>query len=54
MIWQLCIQYANGRERVLRSYRSRETALNCIDAIYAQGYPLHIAYVVRHAQARIG
>lgn len=50
MNWQLCIQYPNGLERVLRSYRSRETALRCIDAIYAvQGYPLHIAYIVRSA-----
>jgi len=50
MIWQLCIQYANGTERVLRSYRHRETAVRSIDAIYSQGYPLHIAYIVRHAQ----
>ncbi|MBE9178450.1 family 2 glycosyl transferase [Oculatella sp. LEGE 06141] len=52
MVWQLCIQYSNGSERVLRSYRSRETALRCVDAIYnANGYPLHLAYVVRSAQA---
>lgn len=50
MIWQLCIQYANGTERVLRSYRNREAALRSVDALYSQGYPLHIAYVVRHAQ----
>jgi hypothetical protein len=50
MIWQICIQYANGTERVLRSYRNRETALRQIDAIYLQGYPMHVAYVVRHAQ----
>lgn len=53
MIWQLCIQYASGRERVLRSYKNRETALKCVDAIYAKGYPLHIAYVVRHAQVQM-
>jgi hypothetical protein len=53
MIWQLCIQYANGRERVLRSYKNREAALKCVDAIYAHGYPLHIAYVVRHAQVQV-
>lgn len=50
MVWQLCIQYANGSERVLRSYKTRDAALNCLDALYSQGYPLHIAYVVRHAQ----
>jgi hypothetical protein len=48
MIWQLCIQYANGSERVLRSYDNREFALKCVDAIYAKGYPMHVAYVVRH------
>ncbi|MDX2216625.1 MAG: hypothetical protein SFY66_25400 [Oculatellaceae cyanobacterium bins.114] len=47
MTWQLCVQYANGSERVLRSYRTREAALKCVDAIYSQGYPLHLAYVVR-------
>jgi hypothetical protein len=50
MTWQLCIQYSNGTERVLRCYRHRDTAVRCIDAIYSQGYPLHIAYVVRQAQ----
>lgn len=51
MIWQLCIQYANGTERVLRSYKNREAAVRTIDAIYnAQGYPLHLAYVVRQTQ----
>lgn len=52
MIWQVCIQYANGTFQVLRSYSQRETALKCVDAIYlAQGYPLHLAYVVRPAIA---
>jgi hypothetical protein len=51
MVWQLCVQYANGSERVLRSYKTREAALKCVDVIYSQGYPLHIAYVVRCAQA---
>ncbi|HEY9621945.1 MAG TPA: hypothetical protein V6C78_16430 [Crinalium sp.] len=49
MVWQLCIQYANGTERVLRSYKNREAALKCVDALYSQGYPLHFAYIVRHA-----
>lgn len=48
MIWQVCIEYANGYQKVLRTYNKRETALKCVDAIYlAQGYPLHLAYVVR-------
>ncbi len=51
MIWQLCIQYANGNERVLRSFKNRDIALRCVDALYStNGYPLHFAYVVRHAQ----
>ncbi len=51
MQWQVCIQYADGSERVLRSYKNRETAIRCIDAIYLEGYPLHYAYVVREAPA---
>jgi hypothetical protein len=47
MIWDVCVQYANGTKRVIRSYKNRETALKCVDAIYSQGYPLHLAYVVR-------
>jgi hypothetical protein len=47
MVWQLCIRYPNGKERTLRSYRNRESALKQIDAIYALGYPMHVAYVVR-------
>lgn len=48
MIWQLCIQYANGRERVLRSFHNRENALKWVDILYSvNGYPLHYAYIVR-------
>lgn len=48
MIWQVCIRYANGTEKTLRSYKNRETALKCVDAIYnTWGYPLHLAYIVR-------
>ncbi|GAB4231866.1 MAG: hypothetical protein Kow00121_60020 [Elainellaceae cyanobacterium] len=51
MIWQLCIQYANGTERVLRSFHNRETAIRWVDALYqTNGYPLHYAFVVRHTQ----
>ncbi|HIK55295.1 MAG TPA: family 2 glycosyl transferase [Synechococcales cyanobacterium M55_K2018_004] len=50
MIWQLCIQYSNGTEKVLRSYTNRDSALQGVDALYANGYPLHVAYVVRHVQ----
>jgi hypothetical protein len=50
MTLQLCIQYPNGAERVLKRYLHRDTAVRCIDAIYSQGYPLHIAYVIRQAQ----
>lgn len=53
MLWDVCIRYANGTEKVLRSYKNRETALRCVDAIYnAQGYPLHLAYIVRASAAR--
>lgn len=52
MLWNVCISYANGTERVLRSYKNRETALRFVDAIYnTQGYPLHLAYVVRASTA---
>lgn len=51
MQWQLCILYADGSERVLKSYKNRETAVRCVDAIYLEGYPLHYAYVVREASA---
>lgn len=47
MNWNVCIRYPDGQERPLRTYKSREVALRKIDAIYSQGYPMHIAYVVR-------
>jgi len=50
MDWQICIQYPSGKERVLRSCKNREVALRYVDAIYSEGYPLHIAYTVRPAQ----
>ncbi|HIK19313.1 MAG TPA: family 2 glycosyl transferase [Leptolyngbyaceae cyanobacterium M33_DOE_097] len=46
MTWQLCIQYPDGQRRSLRLYNNRERALRQVDAIYAQGYPLHVAYLV--------
>ncbi|XHX79113.1 MAG: family 2 glycosyl transferase [Stenomitos frigidus ULC029] len=49
-MWELCIRYPNGQERALRSYHDREVALKRIDAIYADGYPMHVAYIVRPAQ----
>jgi hypothetical protein len=52
MMWQLRIQYANGTERVLRSFQNRETALRWVDRIYSYGYPLHFAYIVRPAPTR--
>ncbi len=51
MVWQICICYPNGEERALRSCKDRETALRCVDAIYAQGYPMHVAYIVRSANS---
>jgi len=51
MIWEVCIQYPNGKERILCSHKQRETALKHIDAIYASGYPMHVAYIVRQASA---
>lgn len=50
MLWELCIRYPNGQERALRSYKNREVALKRIDAIYLEGYPMHVAYIVRPAQ----
>ena len=50
MLWELCIRYPNGQERALRSYKNRELALKRIDAIYADGYPMHVAYIVRPAK----
>lgn len=52
MTWEVCIQYANGTKQVLRSYNNRETAIRCVDAIYSQGYPLHLAYIVRMSPAK--
>ncbi|HEY9895061.1 MAG TPA: family 2 glycosyl transferase [Candidatus Sericytochromatia bacterium] len=49
-MWELCIRYPNGQERALRSYHDREVALKRIDAIYSEGYPMHVAYIVRPAQ----
>ncbi len=50
MVWQVCIRYPNGEERALRTCKDREVALKYIDKIYSQGYPLHVAYVVRSAE----
>lgn len=50
MLWDVCIRYPNGQERTLRSYKDREVALKRIDAIYLEGYPMHVAYIVRPAQ----
>ena len=50
MAWELCIQYSNGKFRTLHIYRNRESALRKVDAIYSEGYPMHVAYIVRLAQ----
>lgn len=47
MSWQICIRYPNGFEKAICTYRNREVALKRVDAIYSQGYPMHVAYVVR-------
>ena len=48
MAWEVCLQYANGREIVLKTYNHREKALKCIDFIYSTyGYPMHLAFIVR-------
>lgn len=47
MSWQICIRYPNGFEKAICTYRNREVALRRVDAIYSQGYPMHVAYVVR-------
>ena len=47
MSWQICIRYPNGQEKAICSYANREVALKRVDAIYSQGYPMHVAYVVR-------
>lgn len=46
MIWEVRIQYSNGKERVLRACKNRETALLYVDAMYSQGYPMHLAFIV--------
>ncbi len=52
--WQICIRYPDGQEKGLCTYRSREVALKQIDAIYSQGYPLHVAYIVRPIEINNG
>lgn len=47
MAWQICIRYPNGQEKPICSYQNRENALKRVDAIYSQGYPMHVAYIVR-------
>jgi hypothetical protein len=49
MKWEVCIRFSNGQERALRWCKDREIALRYVDAIYAQGYPMHVAYIVRPA-----
>lgn len=51
MTWQICIRYPNGQEKAICAYKNREIALKRIDAIYSQGYPMHVAYVVRPIEA---
>ncbi|MEB3359322.1 MAG: hypothetical protein VKK04_21530 [Synechococcales bacterium] len=53
MVWQLRVRYADGTEQVLRSYANRETALLNVDSIYSQGYPLHLAYIVRGIETEV-
>ncbi|MEC4986549.1 MAG: family 2 glycosyl transferase [Oscillatoria sp. PMC 1068.18] len=51
MLWEVRIKYANGSQQVLRTCKNQETALRCVDAIYARGYPLHLAYFACPAPA---
>lgn len=54
MRWEVCIQYPDGTQKGLYSYKNRETALRCIDVIYSEkGYPMHLAYVVRPISAAL-
>ena len=46
MTWEVRVQYANGKEEVLRVYKSREIALKYVDLMYSQGYPMHLAFIV--------
>ncbi|MBP0012282.1 MAG: family 2 glycosyl transferase [Roseofilum sp. SBFL] len=53
MTWDVCLEYANGNQTLLKTYRHRETALKLIDLIYSTyGYPMHVAYIVRPSQAK--
>jgi hypothetical protein len=47
MFWELCIKYANGKEKVLDVFMNLEVAQNRVDKLYAEGYPMHFAYFVR-------
>lgn len=47
MLWELYVQHANGSEEVLKVFQDLEAALNCVDRIYQEGYPMHLAYLVR-------
>ena len=47
MAWEVCVCYADGTEKVLRAFNNSEAARRCVDAIYSQGYPLHLAYRAR-------
>lgn len=51
MIWELCVRYANGRETVLDVFQSQAIAQNRVDKLYAEGYPMHLAYFVRAKRA---
>jgi hypothetical protein len=55
MFWELCVEYANGTERVLKVFQDLDLALHCVDRIYAQGgYPMHLAYRVRPVCSTLG
>ena len=51
MFWELCIKYADGKESVLKVFKDLEAALNGVDRLYSEGYPMHVAYFVRPACA---
>ncbi len=52
MAWQLCIRYPSGQDRVLRFFKDRETAIRCVEAIYARlGNPPHLTYIVQPCKA---
>ncbi|MDJ1169394.1 family 2 glycosyl transferase [Roseofilum sp. BLCC_M154] len=51
--WDVCLEYANGHQIILKTYNYQETALEHIDLIYATyGYPMHVAYIVRPSQTQ--